>query len=157
MHIFFWWDGYSTILSISSGAICCLIKIVCKLQVLCQIHDLQIFYFSQLPALNSGFRRIKVLLLLNSNLLILFFNSSCFCVLFKNSQNSPILNWLDIQEGRDICMPMSNSCWCMAKAITILLSNYLPIKINKFKNQMMICVSLFWTSLSVPIIHSWSP
>ena len=34
----------------------------------------------------------------------------------------------EIKEGRDICVPMPDSSWCMAKTNTILLSNYPPIK-----------------------------
>ena len=30
-------------------------------------------------------------------------------------------------------IPVADSCWCMAKTINILLSNYLPIKIKKLK------------------------
>ena len=29
-----------------------------------------------------------------------------------------------VQEGGDICIPVADSCWCVAKTITILLSNY---------------------------------
>ena len=31
------------------------------------------------------------------------------------------------------CTPMADSCQCMAKTTTILLSNWPPIKINKLK------------------------
>ena len=37
-----------------------------------------------------------------------------------------------IQEGGDMCIPMAESCWCMAKTNIILQSNYPPTK-NKFK------------------------
>ena len=44
------------------------------------------------------------------------------------------LNWkLDcrggrkIQEGRDIYLPMTDSCWCMAETNTMSLNNYSPI------------------------------
>ena len=41
-----------------------------------------------------------------------------------------------VQEGKDPCMPIADSCWCMAEAITILQSNYPPININKhIKNK----------------------
>ena len=30
----------------------------------------------------------------------------------------------------DTCVPVADSCQCMARAITVLLSNYPPIKIN---------------------------
>ena len=33
-----------------------------------------------------------------------------------------------VQEGGDTCVPMADSCWCMAKAITILQSKYPLIK-----------------------------
>ena len=33
-----------------------------------------------------------------------------------------------VQEGGDMCIPMADSCWCMAKAIRILKSNYPTIK-----------------------------
>jgi len=36
----------------------------------------------------------------------------------------------EVQEGGDICMLMAASCLCMAEAITILGSNYPPIKIK---------------------------
>ena len=35
-------------------------------------------------------------------------------------------------EGGDICMPMADSCWCMAETSTKLESNYPSIK-NKLK------------------------
>ena len=38
------------------------------------------------------------------------------------------------RTGGDICIHVSNSCWCMEKNIKILWSNYPPIKINNFKN-----------------------
>ena len=34
----------------------------------------------------------------------------------------------EAQEGGDICVPMTDSCWCIAEISTILQSNYLPIK-----------------------------
>ena len=37
----------------------------------------------------------------------------------------------EVQEGGDMCMPMAESYWCMAKTITILQNNYPSIKINK--------------------------
>ena len=37
-----------------------------------------------------------------------------------------------VQGGEDMCIPRADSCWCMAKTTTILLSNY-PLT-EKFKN-----------------------
>ena len=37
----------------------------------------------------------------------------------------------EVQEGRDIGIPMPDSCWCLAETNTILLTNYLSIK-NKW-------------------------
>ena len=39
----------------------------------------------------------------------------------------------EAHEGGDICIPMTDSYWCMAETITILSSNYPPVK-NKIKN-----------------------
>ena len=36
-----------------------------------------------------------------------------------------------VPQGGGTCMPMANSCWCMAKTITILKNNYPPVKINQ--------------------------
>ena len=36
-----------------------------------------------------------------------------------------------VQDGGDAFVPMADSLRCMAKILTILLSNYPPIKINK--------------------------
>ena len=33
-----------------------------------------------------------------------------------------------VQVGGAVCIPMANSCWCMAETNTILQSNYPPIK-----------------------------
>ena len=33
-----------------------------------------------------------------------------------------------VQEGEDTCLSMADSCWCVAETITILWSNYPPIK-----------------------------
>ena len=48
----------------------------------------------------------------------------------------------EVQEGEDICIPMSDWCWCMAETNTILWSDYPPIKNEilkkKFKNYMQI-------------------
>ena len=35
-----------------------------------------------------------------------------------------------VQEGGDLCIPSADSCCCMARTITILLSNYPLIKKN---------------------------
>ena len=35
-----------------------------------------------------------------------------------------------IQDGGDTCTPVADSCQCIAKAITILYSNYTPTKVN---------------------------
>ena len=37
------------------------------------------------------------------------------------------------QEGGDMCVPMADSCWCVAETNTILRSNHPPVK-NKFIN-----------------------
>ena len=34
----------------------------------------------------------------------------------------------EIQEGGDVCIPMTDSCCCMAETNTILYSNYPSIK-----------------------------
>ena len=34
----------------------------------------------------------------------------------------------EVQEGGDTCVPMADSCWCMAETNTTLQSNYPPIK-----------------------------
>ena len=41
----------------------------------------------------------------------------------------------EVQEGRDICIPVADSCWCMAETSTILKSNYPPIKNINFKKD----------------------
>ena len=41
--------------------------------------------------------------------------------------------WERGSRGRDICISMADSCWCMTETNTILWSNYLSIK-NKLKN-----------------------
>ena len=38
---------------------------------------------------------------------------------------------MEVQEGGDICIPMADSCGCVAETNTILESSYTPIK-NKF-------------------------
>ena len=51
-----------------------------------------------------------------------------------SSNECPITTWgvgwgqKEVQEGGDICIPIADSCWCMAKTNTTLLSNYPPIK-----------------------------
>ena len=37
----------------------------------------------------------------------------------------------EVREGGEKCIPMADSCWCMAETHTILLSNFPPIK-NKY-------------------------
>ena len=37
--------------------------------------------------------------------------------------------WREVQEGADICIPMADSCWCMAE------TNYPPIKKISFLNS----------------------
>ena len=39
----------------------------------------------------------------------------------------------EVQEGGNICVPMTDSCWCMAETSTILLSNYPSGKNNNKK------------------------
>ena len=39
----------------------------------------------------------------------------------------------EVQEGRDVCIPMADSCWCVVETNTTLQSNYPPIK-NKLIN-----------------------
>ena len=34
----------------------------------------------------------------------------------------------EVQEGWDICVPVAESCWCMAETTTTVQSNYPPIK-----------------------------
>ena len=41
--------------------------------------------------------------------------------------------WEGVQDSRDACAPMADSCQCVAKTTTILYSNYNPIKINFLK------------------------
>ena len=41
----------------------------------------------------------------------------------------------EVQEGGDICIPMGDSCWCMAETNTILQSNYPLIEKKKKRNQ----------------------
>ena len=43
----------------------------------------------------------------------------------------------EVQGGGDICIPMADSCWCMAETHRILQSNYSPIK--KIKNTLLLC------------------
>ena len=38
------------------------------------------------------------------------------------------------QEEGDICIPVADSCWCMAETNTTMQSNHPPIK-NKFKKK----------------------
>ena len=40
----------------------------------------------------------------------------------------------EIQEGGDVHIPMSDSCWYMAETNAVLESNYAPMK-NKFKKE----------------------
>ena len=37
-------------------------------------------------------------------------------------------SWREVQDGGDICIPMVDSCWCLAQINTILSSNYHSIK-----------------------------
>ena len=39
----------------------------------------------------------------------------------------------EVRGGRDICIPMADSCWCLEETNTVLWSNLSSIK-NKFKN-----------------------
>ena len=41
----------------------------------------------------------------------------------------------EVQDGGGICIPVTDSCWCMTETNTILWSNCLPIKIKKKKKQ----------------------
>ena len=42
--------------------------------------------------------------------------------------------WEEVQERGDACIPTADSCWwCMAETITILQSNYSPIKTKTLK------------------------
>ena len=36
--------------------------------------------------------------------------------------------WEGVPKGGDICIPVTDSCWCMAESNTTFQSNYLPIK-----------------------------
>ena len=40
------------------------------------------------------------------------------------------VGWGEVSGWGDTCAPVTNSCQCMAKSITILQNNYPPIKIN---------------------------
>ena len=40
-----------------------------------------------------------------------------------------------VQEGGDMCIPMADSCWCMAKTIRILNSNY-PTTKNRIPTEL---------------------
>lgn len=115
MHIFFWWNGlFNYFVHFQWGYLLSYKKLFANYKSFVECMILQMFWpFSQLPALNSGFRRIKVLLLLKSNLLILFFNSSCFCVLFKEFSKFPNFKWLDIkEEGTYVCLcPIHVDVW----------------------------------------------
>ena len=42
----------------------------------------------------------------------------------------------EVQGGGDICIPVADSCWCMAETHRILQSNYSPIK-KKIKNTLI--------------------
>ena len=58
------------------------------------------------------------------------------------------------------CILLASSCWCMAKAVTILSSNYCPIKINKlffFKVSFVwyeYYYSSFWEGNGTPLQYS---
>ena len=50
----------------------------------------------------------------------------------------------EAQEGGDVCIPMADSCWCVAENNTTLYSNHPPIK-NKFTNSFHLSL---WSSIS---------
>ena len=58
----------------------------------------------------------------------------------------------EVQEGGDICIPMADSYWRMAETITILWSNYPPIKNKIFKNKNG-CTHLLCTQQYMRVIH----
>ena len=79
-----------------------------------------------------------------------------------SSNECPKITWgvgwgrKEVQEGGDICIPIADSCWCMAETNTTLLSNYPPIK-NKlvfFKKKILQLVSI---NQSEQILEKESP
>ena len=40
-----------------------------------------------------------------------------------------------VQDGGNKCIPVTDSCWCVAKTNTMLCDNYPPIKKNNLSNQ----------------------
>ena len=58
----------------------------------------------------------------------------------------------EVQQGGDICIPMADSCWCMAETITILQSNYPPIK-NKIKKNKILQLFSFMVGLWMIYIY----
>ena len=53
----------------------------------------------------------------------------------------------------DTCIPVANSCWCMANIITILQSNYPPIKINKLKKKVCCSISCIFVDWFKNVVH----
>ena len=68
--------------------------------------------------------------------------------------------WDGVQDGREIqggggiCIPVTDSCWCMTETNTILWSNYLPIKIF-FKKELKTCMVVQWLRTSQPMQGIW--
>ena len=64
-------------------------------------------------------------------------------LLYDAGSSTPVLSdnlegwggwgWGGGLEGGDMCVPMADSCWCVAETNTILRSNHPPVK-NKFIN-----------------------
>ena len=42
---------------------------------------------------------------------------------------------MEVQEERDICIPIADLCWPVAETNTILCINYPQLKINKLKKK----------------------
>ena len=41
----------------------------------------------------------------------------------------------EVQGGGDICIPMADSCWCMAETNQHCKTIFLQLKINELKNK----------------------
>ena len=56
-------------------------------------------------------------------------------VLWDNPEQGGETGGRRVQDWGDTCIAVANSCWCMAKTITVLWNNYPPIKIINWKKK----------------------
>ena len=60
----------------------------------------------------------------------------------------------EAQDGGGICIPVTDSCWCMTETNTILWSNYLPIK-HFFKKELKTRMVVQWLRICQPMQGTW--